>query len=133
MERAILARHGETTYNLRLALNGDPGVSCPLTEKGEEQARALGRELAHEPIDLCATSAFERAKRTAELALAGRDVPFEVVPELGDPNYGSFEGALLEEYRAWASSSPSDAEPPGAGESRLAIVDRYARGFRRVL
>ena len=133
MERAILARHGETTFNLRLALNGDLAVSCPLTERGEEQARSLGRQLAGDPIDLCVTSEFERARRTADLALAGRDVPREVLPELNDPRYGSFEGAHLEDYRAWASGSPSHAEPPGEGESRLAIVDRYARGFRFVL
>src|SRR5438093_1536981 len=133
MERAILARHGETTFNLRLALNGDLAVSCPLTERGEEQARSLGRQLARGRIDLCVTSEFERAQRTADLALAGRDVPREVLPELNDPRYGSFEGGQLEEYRAWASSAPSHAEPPGAGESRLAIVERYARGFRFVL
>ena len=133
MERAILARHGETTFNLRLALNGDLAVACPLTPKGEEQARALGRQLAGDPIDLCVTSEFERARRTADLALAARDVPREVLPELNDPHYGSFEGGQLEEYRAWASASPSHAEPPGAGESRLAIVARYARGFRFVL
>ena len=133
MERAILARHGETTFNLRLALNGDPSVAVPLTDRGEEQARALGRELAADRIDLCVTSEFERARRTADLALSGRDVPREVWPELGDPRYGSFEGGLLEDYRAWASASPSTAEPPGAGESRRAIVERYACAFRRVL
>ena len=132
MRTAILARHGETTYNLRLALNGDLAVSVPLTPKGEEQARRLGKQLARERIDLCVTSEFERAQRTAALALTGRSLPRLVMPELNDPLYGSFEGALLDDYRAWAASAPSSAVPPGDGESRLAIVERYSRAFRRV-
>jgi probable phosphoglycerate mutase len=133
VESVILARHGESEYSVRAALNGDPAVACGLTEAGEEQARALGEELAGTDIDLCITSAFERVRRTADLALAGRDVPRIVVAELGDPDYGPFEGASLEEYRGWATSAPSSAAPDGGGESRLAIVGRYVRAFRSVL
>jgi broad specificity phosphatase PhoE len=133
MESVILARHGESEYSVRAALNGDPGVACGLTEAGEEQARALGEDLAGTEIDLCVTSEFERVRRTADLALAGRDVPRIVITELGDPDYGPFEGRTLEEYRAWASSAPSSASPNGGGESRLAIVERYVRAFRSVL
>jgi broad specificity phosphatase PhoE len=130
---AILARHGETTFNVERLLNGDLGVACPLTETGEQQARRLGEQLAGDRIDLCVTSEFERARRTAELALDGREVPRLVLPELNDPRYGSFEGQLLEDYRAWAGASPSSAAAPGGGESRRAIVARYVRGFRTVL
>jgi probable phosphoglycerate mutase len=130
---AILARHGETTFNLGRLLNGDLAVACPLTGTGEEQARRLGDELAGERIELCVTSEFARAQRTADLALDGRRVRRRVLPELNDPRYGSFEGKLLDDYRAWAGSSPSSAEAPGGGESRLAIVGRYALGFRTVL
>src|SRR5438105_15348739 len=85
-----------------------------------------------EPIDLCITSEFQRARETADLALEGRDVPRLVLPELNDPLYGPYEGGQLEDYRAWASAQPSSAVPEG-GESRLAIVERYARAFRTVL
>jgi alpha-ribazole phosphatase len=133
MRRAILVRHGETTFNVERLVNGDLAVACPLTERGEEQARRLGEQVAGERIDLCVTSEFERAQRTADLALDGRDVPRVVLRELNDPRYGSFEGALLEDYRAWAGSAPSSTEAPGGGESRVAIVERYVRGFRAVL
>lgn len=133
MQTAILARHGETTFNLTRLVNGDLTVACPLTEVGEEQARRLGEQLEGEPIELCVTSEFARAQRTADLALDGRRVRRRVLPELNDPRYGSFEGKLLEDYRSWAGSSPSSAEAPGGGESRLAIVGRYALGFRAVL
>lgn len=133
MVRGIFVRHGETQHNLRGFVNGDPAAPGPLSPAGEEQARRLGVELAPERIDLCVTSEFERARRTAELALAGRDVPYEVWPELNDPRFGSFEGGALDEYRAWAAANASGEAPPGGGESRQAIVARYAHALRRLL
>ena len=76
---------------------------------------------------------FERTRRTAELALAARDVPTDVVPELNDPRAGSFEGGPLDAFREWAWAHGSSDEPPGGGESRLAVAVRLARGYRRVL
>lgn len=133
MDTVILARHGESVYSVRGALNGDASISLGLTEAGEAQARVLGQDLAETAIDLCVTSSFERTRRTADLALAGRDIPRVVVAELGDPDYGPFEGATLEAYRAWASAAPSSAGPDGGGESRLSIVARYVRAFRSIL
>jgi probable phosphoglycerate mutase len=127
----LLARHGESEYSAKRLVNGDPGVSCPLTATGREQARALGRALAEEQIDLCAVTEFERVRETAQLALAGRDVPFLVVPELNDPRYGEFEGGSLAVYLEWiVGRGPLDA-PPG-GEHRGDIARRYAAGFRRL-
>lgn len=133
METAILARHGESELSLRGAMNGDPGVACPLTAEGEEQARRLGDALRKTPIDLCVVTEFERTRETAALVLAGRDVPRLVVPELNDIRVGEFEGRPLEAYRAWARErSPLDV-PPGGGESRAQAAERYATGFRVVL
>ena len=132
MATAILARHGESDVSIREAINGDPRVAVGLTPAGEDQARRLGEELANEPIDLCVVSEFPRTRRTAEVALAGRPVPMEVWRELNDPRYGSFEGGSLEAYREWASTHGSRDLPPGDGESRHAIVSRYAVAFRRL-
>jgi probable phosphoglycerate mutase len=132
VKQLLLARHGESEYSAKKLVNGDPGVSCPLTVAGREQARALGRILAEEEIDLCAVTEFERVRETAQLALAGRDIPFIVVPELNDPGYGEFEGGSLDIYLEWiVGRGPLDA-PPG-GEHRAEIVHRYADGFRRLL
>jgi probable phosphoglycerate mutase len=81
---------------------------------------------------VCVTSAFPRARETAELAVGARGLPMVVVSELGDPGYGVFEGRPLEEYRAWASSAPASEPAPGGGESRVEIVARYLAGFRAV-
>ena len=133
MDLLILARHGESEYSARRALNGDPLQTCPLTETGRAQARRLGELLASEPIDLCVTSEFERTRETADLALAGRDVPRVVVPELNDHPAGDYEGRPLDEYLAWAHAHGSREPLPGAAESRLDTAIRLARGFRIVV
>jgi probable phosphoglycerate mutase len=133
VERLILARHAETDWNTRRLVNGDPATDVVLSERGREEARRLGAELAREPIDLCVVTPFGRTAETAELALLGRAVPRLVVAELGDPAYGSFEGGSLDAYREWVWSTPSSTAPPGGGEARVAIVERYGRGFRRLL
>lgn len=133
VEKALLVRHGESEYSVDLRLNGEVGAGVGLTSRGREEARRLGEALTDEAIDLCATSAFHRTVETADLALAGRHVPRLVLPELNDPRYGAFEGATLEEYRAWAASARSDEQPSDDGESRLEIVARYARALRILL
>ena len=129
MRRLLAARHGESELSAKALVNGDPGVACPLTELGRAQARALGTALADERIDLCVVTEFERVRETAEIALAGRDIPFLVVPELNDPRYGEFEGGSIVAYREWAwARGPLDA--PAGGEHRGEIAGRYARGLR---
>lgn len=132
MKTAILARHGESTFSVTSTISGDPKISVPLTDAGRAQARRLGEELADEQIDLCVTSEFERTQQTADIALAGREVPRLVVPELNDPRAGDFEGKSLAEYREWAWANGPRAEPPGGGESRAAVVARVAAGYRKV-
>ena len=129
----ILVRHGESEYSVDLRLNGEIGANVGLTRRGREEARQLGEELAGEQLDLCVSSPFRRTIETADIALEGRSVPRLVLPELGDPRYGSYEGATLEEYRVWADSARSDARPSDDGESRLEIVARYARALRLLL
>jgi 2,3-bisphosphoglycerate-dependent phosphoglycerate mutase len=133
VEHAILVRHGESEFSARRSVSGDPSVACPLTEDGRAQASALGPALAGERLDLCVTSEFPRTQETADLVLAGREIPRLVLPELNDPRAGAFEGGPLAEYVEWAHSHGPLDEPPGGGESRAAIVARYARGFRTVL
>jgi broad specificity phosphatase PhoE len=133
VERLIVARHGESEYSARGLLNGDPSRRCPLTAIGRRQALRLGELLREERIDLCVTSAFERTRETADLALAGRQILRLVVAELNDHPAGEFEGSAIAEYLVWAHASPSDDPIPGASESRLDALRRFARGYRLVL
>jgi broad specificity phosphatase PhoE len=130
MERAIFVRHGESEYSVQELVNGDPAVAVGLTEQGRRQSRLLGERLASEPIDLCVVTEFGRTHETADLALPGRDVPRIVLRELNDPFYGEFEGRSLADYRTWAGAHGPKDVPPGAGEARAVIAERYARAFR---
>jgi broad specificity phosphatase PhoE len=133
VNRAILVRHAESHLSAVGRTNGDPAVAIALTAAGREQARELGRELARERIDLCATSEFERARETADLALEGRAIPRLVLPELNDIRFGRFEGGALADYRAWARTHGPEEQVPCGGESRVETVGRYVRAFRTIL
>jgi broad specificity phosphatase PhoE len=133
MDEVILARHGESERSVVGTVNGDPTVACALTPRGEEQSRRLGERLADVEIDLCVTSEFERARQTADLALAGRQIPRLVLPELNDVRFGEFEGRMLADYREWAAANEPTVEVPGGGESRSATVARYVRAYRTIL
>jgi broad specificity phosphatase PhoE len=129
----ILARHGESEYSARGLCNGDVAIPVGLTDRGRDEAHRLGVALEDTPIEVCVTSEFQRARETADIAMAGRDIPRLVMPELNDPLVGPYEGAGIEEYRVWAAASGSSAQPGPGGESRLAIVERHARAFRMLL
>jgi broad specificity phosphatase PhoE len=131
-ERLLLVRHALAGSNRDgLASCSIPGPE--LTPEGVEQARSLGEALAEEPIGLGVATSMRRTQQTLELALAGRDVPREIVPELDEIRYGSFDGGLLDDYRTWAKSEPPTVRAPGGGESRGDAAARYARGLRKVL
>jgi broad specificity phosphatase PhoE len=128
----VIARHGESTLNLEQRINGDPSVPVALTEKGREEARLLGQQIAHVPIELCVHTRFSRTRETAEVALEGRGVPFEVEPLLDDIDVGELEGLTLEEYRAWKRAHTRSDPFPG-GESLDDAARRYGQAYRKLL
>jgi broad specificity phosphatase PhoE len=128
----VIARHAESVLNIERRVNGDPSRRVDLTERGREEARQLGTQVANVPLDLCVHTRFSRTRETAEIALAGRDVPFAVEPLLDDIDVGDFDGAPLDEYRAWKHGHPRNVPFPG-GESLDDAARRYAAGFRRLL
>ena len=131
MRLFLIARHGQSTLNVEQRVNGDPGVRVDLTEEGLANARGLGQQIANVPIDLCIHTRFERTRKTAELALEGRDVPYEVEPLLDDIDVGDLEGETIEDYRAWKAEHTRADVFPG-GESLDAAARRYAEAFRKL-
>jgi broad specificity phosphatase PhoE len=128
----VIARHGESTLNLENRVNGDPSVPVALTDTGRDEARLLGQQLAHVPLDLCVHTRFGRTRETAEIALAGREVPLVVEPLLDDVDIGGLEGRTLEEYHAWKHGhTRADAFP--TGESLDDAARRYGRAYRKLL
>jgi broad specificity phosphatase PhoE len=128
----VFARHGESVLNIERRINGDPSVEVALTEEGRSQAHKLGVEIANIEFDLCVHTRFARTRETAEIALAGREVPFAVEPLLDDIDVGDFEGEKLETYRAWKHSHAREVPFPG-GESLDNAALRYARAFHNLL
>jgi broad specificity phosphatase PhoE len=128
----VIARHGESTLNSENRISGDPTIEVALTEKGRDEARLLGRQLAHVPLELCVHTRFSRTLETAEIALAGREVPLEVEPLLDDIKVGELEGSTLGEYRTWKRAHERSDDFPG-GESLDDAARRYAEAYRRLL
>ena len=132
MQLYVIARHGESTLNFENRINGDPDVPVDLTDKGRDEARLLGRQIAHIPFDLCVYTQFARTRETAEIALAGRNVPSEEHADLGDIDIGELEGKTVEDYRAWKRAHTRHDPFPG-GESLDDAARRYADAYERLL
>ncbi|HET8967899.1 MAG TPA: histidine phosphatase family protein [Gaiellaceae bacterium] len=132
MRELLLVRHAFAGSNRDgLASSTVPGEG--LTREGVEQARALSRALADEEIAIAMTSRLARTQETLAHVLDGRDLPVVVEAELDEIHFGSFDGGLLDTYRAWAATHPPNDLPPGAGESRAQAAERFARGLRLIL
>jgi broad specificity phosphatase PhoE len=129
----LLARHGQSLFNVSGIVNGDPGLDRGLSEAGRAAAATLGVELAAIQIDVCVTSQFPRAQETARLALGNRaaEVPHEVDPDLDDIRIGELEGRTLADYRLWKRAHTRADRFPG-GESLDEAATRYAAAFARL-
>ena len=132
MRLFVIARHAESTLNLERRINGDPAVEVALTDRGREEARQLGIQVANVPLDLCVHTRFGRTRDTAAIAVEGRGVPTLVEPLLDDIDVGDLEGRSIDDYRAWKRMHACSDPFPG-GESLNDAARRYARGFRRLL
>jgi broad specificity phosphatase PhoE len=132
MRLFVFARHGESMLNLERRVNGDPAKLVDLTERGRYEAAQLGQQLQGLRLDACMYTRFSRTKQTAELALSGRDVRWEVESLLDDIDVGDLEGSTIEDYRAWKHGHARSEAFPG-GESLDDAARRYAEAFRKLL
>jgi broad specificity phosphatase PhoE len=128
----LLARHGESLFNVAGVVNADPARDRGLSETGQAEARLLGDQLVGLQIDLLVTSRFPRTHETAAIALEGRDVPQIEIADLDDVRVGDLEGKTLVEYRAWKRGRPRSESFPG-GESLDDAAARYARAYAEIL
>jgi probable phosphoglycerate mutase len=96
-----LGRHGETAWTLSGQHTGR--TDLPLTENGENQARALGRRLRGLVFAQILTSPSQRAVRTCELAGFGAHAVVD--PDFAEWDYGEYEGRrtaeILRERPDW--------------------------------
>lgn len=130
-------RHGESVAN-RSDRHGEvrPDDADRLSERGWEQARALGRRLEGLGLELIVASTMRRAQETATAIADVLGLPVETDPDLHEvrqsdafyassPDYG--DTATLR----WMPTADPDHAPPGA-ESFNAIVARVRRVQERL-
>src|ERR1700751_1177885 len=132
MRLFLVARHGQSLFNVDKLVNGDPELDRGRSEQGSEEAQHLGGELAALPLDLVAVSPFPRALQTANIALGGRQAPPPVADDLGAVRMGELEGESLDAYRAAPAHTNRKERFPG-GESLDEAALRYARAFERLV
>jgi broad specificity phosphatase PhoE/ribonuclease HI len=136
--RLVLVRHGETEFTEQRRYSGRGDV--PLTERGREQASALGRRLTtvvsgdvaiiSSPLGRCVATAEEIGR-----ALAGTSVIIE--DDLVECDFGDWEGLTFADVRrrwpsemeAWLAST--SVAPPG-GESFEEVAARVGAVLSRV-
>jgi 2,3-bisphosphoglycerate-dependent phosphoglycerate mutase len=141
----VLLRHGQSTWNLENLFTG--WIDVELTERGTNEARRGGADLAHAGFlpDIVHTSVQVRAIRTAELALdecKRKWIPVRRSWRLNERHYGALQGKNKKEtaeqfgadqLKLWRRSY--DVRPPelDIDDPASGIDARYAALPRDVL
>ncbi len=121
MTEIILARHGETEWNINEVFRGR--IDIELNETGIKQAELLAEHLSERKIDAIYSSPLKRALKTAEIIAGYHKLDVEIAPGLIDFNYGKWQGLSHQEvkdkykelYAEWINT-PDRVKTP-AGES----------------
>ncbi len=120
-------RHGESYDNKRKVFSG--WRDSRLTPLGKKQARILAQKLVNKRIDVCIVSRLSRSKETAQIALRGHRVKYEVDNRIIERDYGSLAGKnkvkLMKEELVKAVKFRRFYDvPPPSGESLKDVKKR---------
>ncbi|MDT0157057.1 histidine phosphatase family protein [Microbacterium sp. ARD32] len=115
-ERVLLARHGQTEWNVEHRLQGQ--LDSPLTTDGIRQARETAERLHGRGISVVCSSPLGRALRTAVIIADRIGAELVQVPELAEVHHGEMAGLTWDEV---------DQLHPGAREQRA--ENRYGWSF----
>jgi len=97
MTEIILARHGETKWNVEEIFRGRTDIE--LNESGIKQAELLAEYLSRVKIDAVYSSPLKRALKTAEMIASYHKPDIEIAPGLIDFNYGKWQGLAHQEVK----------------------------------
>lgn len=137
MTQIILARHGETEWNVAEVFRGRADIS--LNETGEGQAKLLAEHLSRSKLAAVYSSPLKRALKTAEVIAACHKLGVVVSPGLTDFDYGEWQGLSHQEvkakyrelHREWLRS-PHRVKLP-AGENLNDVRERASRVVDEVI
>ena len=113
MPRLLLVRHGQSLWNAQGRWQGQ--ADPPLTELGEQQARAAVDTLSQFGIETIVTSALQRAMRTGDLLAQGLGLAEpRREPMLNERSAGEWSGFTRAEIeQQWPGYLASGQRPPG--------------------
>nr|MBP9719329.1 histidine phosphatase family protein [Candidatus Levybacteria bacterium] len=105
-----IVRHGETEWNTKHFVQGH--MDSPLTPRGLEQGTILGQKLKHIQFDHVYSSDLLRAKKTAELISAEKNLAIKTTEALREQSYGQYEGKpraeLLNAFKDWEALTENE-------------------------
>ena len=137
--RVILVRHGESSYNAERRVQGHCDLST-LTDKGEAMAAQVATALKELKFDAVYSSPLQRAKRTAELVLAGLPNPpaLQTTDDLKEISLPLWEGLLFteveakypDEFRDWKDQPHKLRMTLPDGTDFFPIADLYEQARR---
>ena len=128
LPQIYLARHGETAWTLSGQHTGLSDI--PLTERGERNARRLGKRLQGRTFARVFSSPLQRARRTCELA--GFGAVAVVDADLVEWNYGAYEGKTGADIRKERPNWDLFRDGVPNGESVVDVGARADRVIARV-
>lgn len=125
-------RHGRTEFNRDGIIQGGR-VDAPLVAQSVPVIERSARALA--PVDFarCYCSPLGRARQTAEVLLAGRDVPVKELDSLREFDFGEIDGRPYKGNRGtFARCFMRQDFSSVGGESGDAVRERVRRAFKRM-
>ncbi|MFC2003355.1 histidine phosphatase family protein [Chloroflexota bacterium] len=137
MTEILLARHGETEWNVKEVFRGR--IDVELDETGIKQAELLAKYLRNAKIDAIYSSTLKRALKTAEIIASYHQLTVVITPSLIDFDYGEWQGLSHQEikdkykglYTEWAKN-PHRVKMPG-GENLNEVRERAMGVVRDVI
>jgi broad specificity phosphatase PhoE len=128
MTTILLARHGETDWNVERRIQGH--ADTPLNETGRGQAQAMADALAGERIDAVYSSDLLRAHETARIVAERRGLEVTAIRDLRERNFGTWEGLTDDEIFARYPEAATGSW--GDGETREDMAQRVFEALRRI-
>lgn len=91
--KLYIIRHGETSWNKQKKMQGQRDIM--LNEEGIRLAELTGEGMKDIGIDFVISSPLMRAKQTAELVMAGRELPMITDRRIMEMSFGKWEGECV--------------------------------------
>ncbi len=141
MTEIILARHGETEWNVGEIFRGR--IDIELNETGIKQAQLLAEYLSGVKIEAIYSSPLKRALTTAQMIADYHQLDVQIAPGLIDLDYGKWQGLPHQEvkdkykefYTEWISHPDQVRMPDGESlddvrQRAIGVVDEVIAKYK---